>query len=323
MPKVKYYYDSDSLSFKEIKNDNKTWLKYFGIYLIGTSLSALFFILVASYFFESPKEKYLKRELENMKINYNQLADKMDDVETVLENVEERDNNIYRIYFESKPITDDERKAGFGGINRYKKLDGYEFSSIIKDVTKRLDIIQKRLIIQSKSLDYIGDLAKDKEKFLSSIPAIQPVNNDDLTRVASGFGNRIDPFTKAIRFHHGIDFTAPRGTPVYATGDGYIERVDSRSSGYGKHIRINHGYGYISLYAHLHKYNVVKNQKVKRGDLIGYVGSTGRSSAPHLHYEIFKDGVRINPINFYYGDLSSSEYQELIKQSSLLNQSLD
>ena len=323
MPKVKYYYDSDSLSFKEIKNDNKTWLKYFGIYLIGTSLSALFFILVASYFFESPKEKYLKRELENMKINYNQLSDKMDDVETVLENVEERDNNIYRIYFESKPITDDERKAGFGGINRYKKLDGYEFSSIIKDVTKRLDIIQKRLIIQSKSLDYIGDLAKDKEKFLSSIPAIQPVNNDDLTRVASGFGNRIDPFTKAIRFHHGIDFTAPRGTPVYATGDGYIERVDSRSSGYGKHIRINHGYGYISLYAHLHKYNVVKNQKVKRGDLIGYVGSTGRSSAPHLHYEIFKDGVRINPINFYYGDLSSSEYQELIKQSSLLNQSLD
>ncbi len=323
MPKVKYYYDSDSLSFKEIKNDNKTWLKYFGIFIIGTSLFALFFILIASYFFESPKEKYLKRELENMQINYNQLADKMDNVETVLENVEERDNNIYRIYFESKPITDDERKAGFGGINRYKKLDGYEFSSIIKDVTKRLDIIQKRLIIQSKSLDYISDLAKDKEKFLSSIPAIQPVNNDDLTRVASGFGNRIDPFTKAIRFHHGIDFTAPRGTPVYATGDGYIERVDSRSSGYGKHIRINHGYGYISLYAHLYKYNVVKNQKVKRGDLIGYVGSTGRSSAPHLHYEIFKDGVRINPINFYYGNLNSSEYQELIKQSSLLNQSLD
>ena len=323
MPKVKYYYDSDSLSFKEIKNDNKTWLKYFGIFLIGTSLFALFFILIASYFFESPKEKYLKRELENMKINYIQLTDKMNDVETVLENVEERDNNIYRIYFESKPITIDERKAGFGGINRYKKLDGYEFSSIIKDVTKRLDIIQKRLIVQSKSLDYIGNLAKDKEKFLSSIPAIQPVNNDDLTRVASGFGNRIDPFTKAIRFHHGIDFTAPRGTPVYATGDGYIERVDSRSSGYGKHIRINHGYGYVSLYAHLSKYNVVKNQKVKRGDLIGYIGSTGRSSAPHLHYEIFKDGVRINPINFYYGNLSSSEYQELIKQSSILNQSLD
>ena len=311
MPKVKYYYDSDSLSFKEIKNDNKIWLKYFGFYLVGTSLFALLFILIASYFFESPKEKYLKRELENMKINFKQLADKMNDVETVLENVE------------SKPISDDERKAGFGGINRYKKLDGYEFSEIIKDVTKRLDIIQKRLIIQSKSLDYISDLAKDKEKFLSSIPAIQPVNNDDLTRVASGFGNRIDPFTKAIRFHHGIDFTAPRGTPVYATGDGYIERVDSRSSGYGKHIRINHGYGYLSLYAHLHKYNVVKNQKVKRGDLIGYVGSTGRSSAPHLHYEIFKDGVRINPINFYYGNLSSSEYQELIKQSSLLNQSLD
>ena len=175
----------------------------------------------------------------------------------------------------------------------------------------------------SKSLDEIAKLAMDREKFLKSIPAIQPVNNDDLTRIASGFGYRIDPFTKAKKHHYGIDFTAPQGTPVYATGDGTVIRADNRSSGYGNHIRINHGYGYTSLYAHLYKFNVKRYQKVKRGDLIGYVGSTGRSSAPHLHYEIFKDKVKINPINFYYGNLTAKEYDELLKQASVVNQSLD
>ena len=163
----------------------------------------------------------------------------------------------------------------------------------------------------------------DKEKFLKSIPAIQPVNNDDLTRIASGFGYRIDPFTKAKKHHYGIDFTAPQGTPVYATGDGVVTRADNRSSGYGNHIRINHGFGYTSLYAHLYKFNVKRYQKVKRGDLIGYVGNTGRSNAPHLHYEIFKDKVKINPINFYYGNLTAKEYDELLKQASVVNQSLD
>tara|TARA_A100001234_G_C12588492_1_gene369416 strand:+ start:199 stop:942 length:744 start_codon:yes stop_codon:yes gene_type:complete len=247
----------------------------------------------------------------------------MDNIESVLENIEERDNSIYRIYFEASPISEDKRKAGIGGVNRYKKFDGFEYSNIIKESNKKIDVIQKRLTIQSKSLDEIAKLAMDKEKFLKSIPAIQPVNNDDLTRMASGFGYRIDPFTKVRKYHYGMDFTAPQGTPVYATGDGTVVRADNRSSGYGNHIRIDHGYGYTSLYAHLYKFNVKRYQKVKRGDLIGYVGNTGRSNAPHLHYEIFKDKVRINPINFYYGNLTAKEYDELLKQASVVNQSLD
>ena len=258
-----------------------------------------------------------------MKFQYSQLDKKMENIEGVLKNIEERDNAIYRIYFEASPISEDKRKAGFGGVNRYKKFDGFEYSNIIKESNRKIDVIQKRLTIQSKSLDEIAKLAMDREKFLKSIPAIQPVNNDDLTRIASGFGYRIDPFTKARKHHYGIDFTAPQGTPVYATGDGTVIRADNRSSGYGNHIRINHGYGYTSLYAHLYKFNVKRYQKVKRGDLIGYVGSTGRSSAPHLHYEIFKDKVKINPINFYYGNLTAKEYDELLKQASVVNQSLD
>lgn len=323
MPKVKYYYDSESLSFKKIKKSKREVFKNVLLYLTGSAFFGFLFIFIGSQYFQSPQERSLNRELENMKFQYSQLDKKMENIEGVLQNIEERDNAIYRIYFEASPISEDKRKAGFGGVNRYKKFDGFEYSNIIKESNRKIDVIQKRLTIQSKSLDEIAKLAMDREKFLKSIPAIQPVNNDDLTRIASGFGYRIDPFTKARKHHYGIDFTAPQGTPVYATGDGTIIRADNRSSGYGNHIRIDHGYGYTSLYAHLYKFNVKRNQKVKRGDLIGYVGSTGRSSAPHLHYEIFKDKVKINPINFYYGNLTAKEYDELLKQASVVNQSLD
>jgi murein DD-endopeptidase MepM/ murein hydrolase activator NlpD len=189
--------------------------------------------------------------------------------------------------------------------------------------TKRLDVIQKQMVIQSKSLDEITKLAEEKEKLLEAIPAIQPINNLELTRMASGYGWRSDPFTKARKMHWGMDFTAPQGTPIYATGDGKIIRADNNSSGYGKHIRIDHGYGYISLYGHLSQYNVREGQKVQRGDLIGFVGSTGRSEAPHLHYEVWKDEERINPINFYYGSLTADEFENMLKFASQENQSLD
>ena len=189
--------------------------------------------------------------------------------------------------------------------------------------TKRLDIIQKQMVVQSKSLDEITKLAEEKEKLLAAIPAIQPINNEEMTRMASGYGWRSDPFTKARKMHWGMDFTAPKGTPIYASGDGVIARADNRASGFGKHIRIDHGYGYISVYAHLSKYNVKRRQKVKRGDLIGFVGSTGRSEAPHLHYEVWKDGDKINPINFYYGSLSAEEFQSMLKYATQENQSLD
>lgn len=323
MPKVKYYYDSESLSFKKIKKSKRDVFKNVLLYLTGSAFFGFLFIFIGSQYFQSPQERSLNRELENMKFQYSQLDKKMENIEGVLKNIEERDNAIYRIYFEASPISEDKRKAGFGGVNRYKKFDGFEYSNIIKESNRKIDVIQKRLTIQSKSLDEIAKLAMDREKFLKSIPAIQPVNNDDLTRIASGFGYRIDPFTKARKHHYGIDFTAPQGTPVYATGNGTVIRADNRSSGYGNHIRIDHGYGYTSLYAHLYKFNVKRYQKVKRGDLIGYIGSTGRSSAPHLHYEIFKDKVKINPINFYYGNLTAKEYDELLKQASVVNQSLD
>jgi len=190
-------------------------------------------------------------------------------------------------------------------------------------MTKHLESLQKQLAVQSQSLDDIASLAKEKEKLLQSLPAIQPVQNKDLKRMASGYGFRTDPFTKVKKFHYGMDFSAPSGTPVYATGDGVVSRADSNSSGYGEHIRVDHGYGYETIYAHLSQYNVRPGQKVKRGDVIGYVGSTGRSEAPHLHYEVKKNGEHLNPINFYYGSLSSEEYAEMLKQSSQGNQSLD
>ncbi|VAW15572.1 Peptidase, family M23, partial [hydrothermal vent metagenome] len=240
-----------------------------------------------------------------------------------LDGIQKRDNNIYRTYFEANPIPEEQRKAGFGGVNRYKSLEGFNNSEMIIDATKSLDILSKQLYVQSKSLDEIIDLAKDKEKLLASIPAIQPVSKQDLTRMASGFGWRLDPFTKARKRHKGMDFTSPKGTPIYATGNGVIIRADRRATGYGNHIRIDHGFGYVTLYAHLSKYNVKKGQKVKRGDLIGYVGSTGRSQAPHLHYEVRYNKNQVNPINFYYGNLSPEEFQEMLKSASQEGQSLD
>lgn len=323
MSKVKYYYDPETLSYREIRRKRRTTFKYVSVFLIGAAIFGFIFVFIASQYFESPKERALARELQNMQFQYELLDKKMYDAFAALENVEERDNAIYRLYFEANPIPEEQRRQGFGGINRYEKFEGYDNSKLVVSANKKIDILQKSIVVQSKSLDEIAILAEDKEKFLTAIPAIQPVKNEDLTRMASGYGYRTDPFTKARKKHWGMDFTAPRGTPIFATGDGIVKRADAGSSGYGKHIRIDHGYGYVSLYAHLYKYNVKKNQKVKRGDLIGFVGSTGRSEAPHLHYEIFKDNNRINPINFYYGNLSPQEFNELLKKASLENQSLD
>jgi murein DD-endopeptidase MepM/ murein hydrolase activator NlpD len=323
MSKVKYYYDSETLSYRKIERKKRRTLKYISLFILASSLFGFLFVFLASQYVESPREKALKRELANMQFQFELLNKKMNETEIVLENIAQRDNTIYRTYFETNPIPDEQRKAGFGGVNRYKNLEGFDNSKLIIESHKKLDILQKQIVVQSKSLDEIAKLAEEKEKLLAAIPAIQPVSNEDLTRMASGYGYRSDPFTKVRKMHYGMDFTAPRGTPVYASGDGVVTRADSNSSGYGKHIRIDHGYGYVSLYAHLYKYNVKKNQRVKRGDLIGFVGNTGRSEAAHLHYEIFKDGQRINPINFYYGNLSAEEFNDLLEKASLENQSLD
>ncbi|AXG73015.1 M23 family peptidase [Flavobacterium arcticum] len=325
MSKVKYYYDSETLAYHKIKAKKGKKIGFMLLFLVASALFGFlcFIVLLNTPFFETPKDKLQAREIENLRIRYESLNRKMDQVDEVLASIAERDNNLYRTYFNTSPIPEEQRKAGFGGINRYKELEGYNNSDIIITTTKRLDVISKELVVQSKSLGEIAKLAKDKEKLLAAIPAIQPVKNEDLRHVASGFGYRSDPFTKIRKFHAGMDFSAKTGTPIYATGDGVVRRADNRASGYGNHIVIKHGYGYETLYAHLSKYKARVGQKVKRGDIIGYVGSTGRSEAPHLHYEVHKGGKAINPINFYYGTISAKEYVLISKLANQENQSLD
>jgi murein DD-endopeptidase MepM/ murein hydrolase activator NlpD len=323
MTKVKYYYDSDTLSYQRIKSKKGKKIKNFLVMLVAAMIFMVLGFVVFTPIFESPKEKELKRELEFVKLNEGLHSKKIAQLDKILKDIQDRDNNIYRLYFEVNPIPEEQRKAGFGGVNRYKALEGFDNSEMIIDVTKNMDILSKQLYVQSKSLDEIVKLAENREELLAAIPAIQPVKKENLTRMASGFGWRDDPFTKARKRHWGMDFTAPQGTPVYATGDGVVKRVDQGAAGFGKHIRIDHGYGYVTIYAHLSNYNVKKRQKVKRGDLIGFVGNTGRSQAPHLHYEVIKNGKKINPINFYYGNLSPEEFEAMQKAAQIEGQSLD
>lgn len=325
MKKVKYYYDAENLAYRIFKPKRRKKIGVILLFLIASGLFGFlcFVALLNLPFFQTPKDKLQAREIENLKMRYEILNRKMDQVDEVLGSIEERDNNIYRAYFNTSPIPQEQRKAGFGGVNRYRDLEGYDNSELVINTTKRLDVISKELVIQSKSLDEIAKLAKDKAKLLSAIPAIQPVKNEDLRSVASGFGYRNDPFTKIRKFHAGMDFSAKTGTPIYATGDGVVTTADNKSSGYGNHIVIRHGFGYETLYGHLSKYKVKAGQKVKRGDVIGYVGSTGRSEAPHLHYEVHKNGEVINPINFYYGNISAKEYILISKLANQENQSLD
>ncbi len=325
MAKTKYYFDSESLSYKPIVKSRTLQVSNFILFILSAIIFGVFslFILLTSNIISTPKEIIQQRELENLVLQYDLMNLKLKQIENVLENVQERDNNLYRVYFEASPIPQSQRTAGFGGVNRYKDLEGYQNSKIIVDASKRLDVLSKQLVVQSKSLDEIEYLASNKVDLLAAIPSIQPIRNKDLKRVASGYGYRKDPFTKKPRMHWGMDFTAPRGTPIYATGDGIVKRADNRAAGFGKHIRIDHGFGYVSLYAHMSKYKVKRGQKVKRGEIIGYVGNTGRSAGPHLHYEIFKDGKKINPLNFYYGNLSAEEFDILLNLANQENQSLD
>jgi murein DD-endopeptidase MepM/ murein hydrolase activator NlpD len=323
--KVKYYFDTESLAYKKIKLSKGRRFGYIIVFVLSSALFGFlsFIILLNTSFFETPKDRLLTREIETMKLKYSILNKKMDQIDEVLANVADRDNNIYRTYFNTSPIPEEQRKAGFGGVNRYKDLARLNNADLVIGTSKRVDVITKELAIQSKSLDEILKLAKEKNKLLAAIPAIQPVKNEQMKRIASGFGYRSDPFTKARKMHEGMDFTAKTGTPIYATGDGVIKNADSSKSGYGNHVEINHGYGYLTLYAHLSKYNCRPGQKVKRGDIIGYVGSTGRSEGPHLHYEVHKDGKVVNPLNFYYGNISAEEYTVISKLANQENQSLD
>ena len=325
MKKVKYYYDSENLAYRKISPKKGRSLGYFGLFLLASALFGFlcFVVLINTPFFETPRDKLQAREIQNLKLNYTILNNEIDELDAVLDNIQDRDDNIYKVYFNNEPISDTKEKANMVRKTRFKELLSFNNEKLISSTTNRVDLISKQLALQSESLDKILKLAKAKEKLLAAIPAIQPVKNEQLKHMASGFGYRTDPFTKARKMHKGMDFTSPTGTLVYATGDGIVTRADTSASGFGNHIVIQHGYGYETTYAHLSRYNCKVGKKINRGDVIGFVGSTGRSQAPHLHYEVHKNGLVVNPINFYYGNISAVEYEAIAKLATQENQSLD
>jgi murein DD-endopeptidase MepM/ murein hydrolase activator NlpD len=323
MPRTKYKFNPESLSFDRIRLGIGEIFLRFLAYFIGSVIVAVLYWIVFAAFFDSPKEKALEREVQQLTIQYDLINREMGDIENVLDDLQKTDDNLYRTIFESEPIPPTLRVGGVGGVNRYNSLEGYKNSNLVIETVNRLDKIRKKVYIQSKSFDDLIALAKNKEEMLRSVPAIIPVSSKDMTRIASGFGLRIHPIYKIIKFHYGMDFTAPAGTDVYATGNGVIASVQSSGRGLGKNIVIDHGFGYSSIYAHLSNFNVRVGQKVQRGDIIGFVGNTGTSIANHLHYEIKLNGTNVDPVNYYFEDLSPSEYERVVEIASKTGQSFD
>lgn len=325
MSKIKYKFNTKSLTYEKVTVSFFKRLWQALSYLFTGLVFATIAIFIAYNYFDlnSPKEKRLERELAEVSLQYQLLNNRMGEVSEVLDDIQERDNNIYRTIFEAEPIPISIRKAGFGGVERYKELQGYDNSELMIATTSRLDRLSKQLYIQSKSFDEVAKLVKNKAQLLASIPAIQPISNEELKHQPSGFGWRTHPIYKTPEFHPGMDFASPEGTEIYATGDGVVLRADNMAQGYGNHVVLDHGYGYETLYGHMSKLAVRVGQQVKRGQLIGYVGSTGLSTAPHVHYEVHKNGQVVNPINFYYNDLTPEQYQKLIEISSQSSQSFD
>jgi murein DD-endopeptidase MepM/ murein hydrolase activator NlpD len=322
MGKTKYKFNPDTLSFDKIERNIKTLVKRVLGYLSTGLVSGVIFFIIFLQFFDPPQTKKLKRQNEQLLSQYNLLNKDLDKITKVLGDIQNRDDNIYRVIFEADPIPSSVRMAGFGGANRYSKLEEMDNAELIVSTTKRLDILSKQVFVQAKSYDEVAKMAMNREKMIASMPSIMPVSNKDLKQTASGWGMRMHPIYKILRFHYGMDFTAATGTDVFATGIGVVKSTD-RETGYGNMVVIDHGFGYETYYAHLSRINVQVGQKVNRGDVIGFVGSTGTSTAPHLHYEVSKNGVKVNPQNYYFQDLSPAEYEKMISISSNMGQSFD
>lgn len=323
MSKSKYHFNPQTLKYeKVIVGVRKKLLRALGF--VATAMVFAAVIVWGAYnFFDSPKEKQLKREIEELTDQYEVLSNRIKLSEKVLVDLQKRDDDVYRVIFEAEPLPKTMREAGFGGINRYKELLGFTNSKLMTEVSKSVDVLEKKIYVQSNSFDQVFALAKNKMTMLAAIPGIQPVKNDGRSTIASGFGYRIHPIYKTSMMHTGIDFSAPIGTPIYATGDGVVERIEFDGRGYGNHVVIRHGFGYETLYGHMSKILVRSGMKIKRGDRIGLVGSTGASTAPHCHYEVMKDSKKIDPVNFFYNDLTPQQYQMVIELASQANQSFD
>lgn len=321
--KDRFVFNTQTLSYeKAVASWGNRIFRLFS-FLVAALVFSLAISTVYYKFFDSPKEKILKGELAEMQDQYYIMNQEVDRLSSVLEGLHYRDGNIYRVMFEADPIDKDVWMAGSGGVNKYRYLEKYDNGELIKDVAVKVDRLKKQMVIQSKSYDEIADLIKNKEKMLMAIPSIQPILNKKLERMASGFGWRVDPVYKIQRFHAGMDFTCAIGTEVHVTGDGVVEEVNYSFSGYGNEIVVNHGFGYRTRYAHLSKFKVKPGQKVMRGDVIGNTGSTGKSTGPHLHYEVLKNRAAVNPVYFYYNDLKDADFEKMLEISNNPGQSLD
>lgn len=323
MASKKYIFNPQTLEYEEYKTSGKKKFWNVVLYLLSTSATAFIMVILIQIFFGSPRERMQSREIEYLKLQYDIMNDKIDNLDLLLTELEDRDDNIYRVIFEAEPIPSSIRKAGYGGSNRYVALDGYVNSDLVISTAKRIDILSSQLYVQSKSFDEIFKMAKNKSEMLSCIPAIMPVKGTDIYRISSHYGHRTDPFYKVTKFHGGIDFSGPVGTGIYATGDGVVSMVEQNKRGYGNNIIIDHGYGYKTRYAHLHSFSVKKGDKVQRGQEIGKMGNTGKSTAPHLHYEVIKNKKTVNPIHFFFNDITPEEYDKILELSQHPSQTMD
>lgn len=319
----KYYYNTDTHRFEKLELSWKARLFRILGFVSAALVSAAIIVAIAFQFLDSPKEKTLNTELTLLQEKYDGLQAELGHLQSSLKNLEQRDNSIYRAVFEAAPLPDSVREGKEYTGEGANKFAYASSKKLVADIETKMNALKSRLEVQQASYDTLQKLVEAKERMLSSIPAIQPVSNRTLDRVASGFGYRIDPIYKTPKMHTGIDFTAATGTPIYATGDGTVIESGYDNGGYGNHVVINHGYGYKSHYAHMRKIKIRNGDRVKRGEVIGWVGSTGKSTGPHLHYEVMKSGKKINPIHFFFNDISSSEYERLTKIAAASNQSFD
>jgi len=316
MAKVKYRYNPETLSYDVVKITVKERLTKLGAMVAASIVASVVYFAVYSHFYDTPKERTLTNQLSDIRFNYLMLMQELTHIDHLLTDIQKRDDNIYRTVLESDPIPASIRQAGFGGANRYVQLEGYINSNLMIATARQTDRILKQLYIQSLSFDELIDRVLHMEQMALSRPAIIPIAHSDLTRISSRYGWRRDPITRAPAMHTGIDFTARIGTPIYVTGDGTVVKAEFNFGGYGRTVVVDHGFGFSTLYAHLHSIDVEVGDEVRRGDIIGTVGNSGRSVGPHLHYEVHINGRHTNPIYFFHeADLSPDELVRLLEEA--------